>query len=69
MPNTEKRLVIAGPASLLKEISRFCREVYKRTYGPGLWEERFAQLRFTDAVDLWAAGLPHSSNLPAPTLH
>ena len=64
------RLVIAGKLQVIGEISRFCRAVYHRSFGPEKGERLFRQLRFEDAVKLWREGLPHS-RLPhrSTTIH
>jgi hypothetical protein len=66
-----ERHVFIGTFQVLGEITRFCRAVYYRTYGPEEGERRFRNLKFTDAVALWRAGLPHSRHTPsvAVTVH
>lgn len=60
----QPRLVISGRIELLRNIHRFCQQVYLRTFGPEEGPRRFAKLTILDALALWHAGFPASSTLP-----
>lgn len=59
----QPRLVISGRISLLRDIYRFCHQVYHRAFDPEEAERRLAKLTLLDALALWQAGFPASSTL------
>ena len=61
-----KKLVCSGTFAQLKQITAFCREVYRRTFGPEEGERRFLRLTAVDAVALWQSGLPDSATTSKP---
>lgn len=61
--NTHKQTVLVGRIKTLQQISRYCRKVYMSAFPPEVAEEKLQNLTLVAAIDLWKAGLPHSSKL------
>jgi hypothetical protein len=56
-------LTIICTLDQLRKITRFCREVYFRTFPPDEAERKLRNLTFVDAVLLYQEGLPDSNNV------
>jgi len=57
-----RNLVCSGTFDQLKQITKFCRDVYHVTFGPVEGERRFLLLTVVDAVALWVTAQPDPSS-------